>query len=229
MTEAALLLAQGYEALAELVRGLDDDASWAATGCTGWSARDLVLHCLGDAQRALVALHTPADGPADLDAVSYWRESPAAGVDGRTAAQAAADGRRWTRVAATMFRDWSPLQALHLETAAAVVRAAAEVEPDALLATQGHVLRADDLLSTLVVEVTLHHLDLLVGQPAGTPGPSSSGLREVRRVLDGLAGAPAGDAWTDERWALVATGRAEPTDAERAALGDLAARLPLLS
>ncbi|MGA5098627.1 maleylpyruvate isomerase N-terminal domain-containing protein [Streptomyces lavendulocolor] len=35
------------------VREIDDEASWAPTGCTGWAARDLVFHCLTDAQRAL--------------------------------------------------------------------------------------------------------------------------------------------------------------------------------
>ena len=47
---------------------------WAPTGCAGWVVRDLVHHLHADAVRALVALHSPADGPADCDDVRYWAD-----------------------------------------------------------------------------------------------------------------------------------------------------------
>ncbi|MCE0448167.1 hypothetical protein LT493_43985 [Streptomyces tricolor] len=49
-----------YEAASAVVARLGDEESWLPTGCTGWAVRDLVFHCLHDAQRGLVALHTPA-------------------------------------------------------------------------------------------------------------------------------------------------------------------------
>lgn len=214
------LLDDAYRALADVVRALDDDASWTPTGCTGWAARDLVFHCLADAQRALVALHTPSDREPDLDAVGYW----AAWTPGGTGA---ANGRRWARVSASMFAEWSQLRELHLETAAAVRRAAAAAEPSLVVSTQGHALRVDDLLSTLAVEATVHHLDLVAQLPAAGR-PTASGLREVRRVLDGLLGRPEPVGWDDVRYALVATGRAVLTPDERARLGADAGRLPLL-
>ncbi len=134
------------------------------TACTGWAARDLVFHCLGDAQRALVALHTPASGPADRDAVTYWRDwapDPAG----------AANGRRWSRVAASMFLCFRQLRALYLETAAAAVRAAAATDPKLRVATQGHVLTAADLTTTLAVEATIHHLDLVPHLPGAPARP----------------------------------------------------------
>ncbi|MGW0132267.1 maleylpyruvate isomerase N-terminal domain-containing protein [Streptomyces sp. NPDC003299] len=61
-------LRASYGAFAAVVETLDDDASWLPSGCTGWAVRDLVFHCAGDAQRALVALHTPVSAPPDRDA-----------------------------------------------------------------------------------------------------------------------------------------------------------------
>ncbi|MET8362404.1 maleylpyruvate isomerase N-terminal domain-containing protein [Micromonospora sp. NPDC005194] len=69
-------LAQAYDGITALVDGLDDARLQRATRCQGWLVADLLLHVLGDAQRALVALASPVDGPADVDDVSYWRGFP---------------------------------------------------------------------------------------------------------------------------------------------------------
>lgn len=92
--------------------------------------RDLVFHCTGDAQRALVALHTPAPGPPDRDALSYWRDWAPDPVG-------AANGRRWSRVSAGMFLDFRQLSDLCLETATATVRAAADTPAELRVRTQG--------------------------------------------------------------------------------------------
>ena len=73
-TGAALRVAYGD--LAGLAESLSERDSWCATGCPGWAVRDVVFHLLGDAQRALVSLLTPSDGPADRTAVTYWIDSP---------------------------------------------------------------------------------------------------------------------------------------------------------
>jgi hypothetical protein len=90
------------------------------------------------------------------------------------------------------------------------------------------VLRVDDLLSTLTVEATIHHLDLVTDLP-GAPGPTEAGLGEVRRVLDALLGLPTSPGWPTERYARVATGRATPTADETRDLGMAAARLPVFT
>jgi hypothetical protein len=212
------LLRTSYGAFAGVLRDVDEDASWQPTGCLGWTVRDLTYHCLGDAQRALVALHTPTDAEPDRDAVTYW-------ADWAPDTTGSANGRRHIRVQASMFLVWEQLRDLHAETVAAVGHAAGQVDLDRAVATQGHVLPARDLLSTLCVEATIHHLDLVAELP-DAPGPSAEGLREVRRVLDGLLGTPAPSTWPDDRYARVATGRVEPTAQERDVLGD---RVPVFS
>jgi uncharacterized protein (TIGR03083 family) len=220
-TQPAEVLRAAYEAFAAVVRPLGDEESWRPTGCAGWAVRDLVFHCAGDAQRALVALHTPAAGPPDRTSVTYWRDWAPNPVG-------AANGRRWNRVSASMFLDFLELRDLYLETAAATVSAGTDTRPELRVATQGHVLTAGDLMLTLAVEATVHHLDLVTDLPEA-PGPAPAGLDAVRVTLDGLLGRPVPLDWSDEHYARAATGRAPLTDPERLALGADAERFPLFS
>ncbi len=207
------VLDASYGALLPAVATLDDETGWGSTRCRAWTARDLVHHLLGDAQRALVALHTPASGEADVDAVTYWRnwQPEALGADA---------GRRHTRIMASAWSRMGPLAELYVETAHAVLVAARERPEAAVVSTQGHVITVGDLLSTLAVEATVHHLDL------GRGAPSQPGLGEARRVLDGLLGRP-GPVPDDTRYVLIATGREAPSDEEQALFGGDSKRLPL--
>lgn len=203
-------LASTYGPLADVVAGLDDGDAWTPTGCLGWVVRDLVVHLRADTVRALVAVHTPAGRAADCDAVRYW-------ADWGSDADADEEVRRWTRAESVPW-SWTGLRDRYVESAAAAARAFDAADPSAVVATQGHALTVADLTSTLVVEATLHHVDLVTSLDA--PGPPAEGLGEVRRVVQRLLGPGASvDAWSDERVALVGTGRADATDAERDDLG----------
>jgi Mycothiol maleylpyruvate isomerase N-terminal domain len=212
------LLRTAYTDLSDVAVSLDEAASWAPTGCAGWAARDLVFHLLGDAQRALVALGTPASDPADRDRVSYWTDAPGQqDPDSR--------GLRATR---TMASAWtlSGLVDAYAETTRAVVVLAGRAEAGALVSTQGHVLRVDDLLDTLVVEAGLHHLDLVL--ELDRPGPSATTLAAVRATLDARLGRASPAQWDDATWARLATGRARLDADQSALLGDDVDRLPLI-
>jgi uncharacterized protein (TIGR03083 family) len=206
------LLETSYSSLLDALDQLDSGRAWAPTRCPGWCVQDLVHHLCSDAERALVALHTPHPGPVDTDAVSYWRAwQPGGDADDK--------GRRDTRVMASVWT-FAPLAARYAATAHAVVAASNERSGREVISTQGRSMTVDALRSTLAVEATVHHLDL------GLPNPSGRGLAEVRRVLDGLIGraAPIKD---DVRYALVGTGREPLTADETALLGPDAERLPL--
>lgn len=214
------MLRIAYGDLCRFAEGLTETASWQPSGCTGWAVRDLLLHHLSDAQRALVALATvSADGSCDRDAVTYWTDSP-----GQSDPESR--GLRATRTIASAYR-LNALQSVYLETLQAVVGLSSHVAPSAVATTQGHTLRVEDLLATLVTEAALHHLDLVAHLTL--PGPSAGPLAVVRCTLDGLLGRPAPAEWDDSTWALIGTGRRPLNPRERAALGADADRLPLLS
>ncbi|WP_369258001.1 maleylpyruvate isomerase N-terminal domain-containing protein [Geodermatophilus amargosae] len=212
------LLLSAYGALSGLVGDLTPEEADRPSGCAGWAVLDLTQHLLDDARRGLVALATPAGGPASTDAVTYWRSwQPSPEEDDSTA---------WrTRVRASATGGMPGLAPLYAETAAAVCVAAGRADPGGLVATQGWVVGVGDLLSTLAVEAVVHHLDLVAH--LARPGPPADGLAEVRRVLEALLGSPLPDGWDDATAARRGTGREPLTDADRAALGEAAARFPL--
>lgn len=197
------------------VAHVDEKTGWRSTGCSGWTVRDLLVHLLGDAERALVALHTPADGPADVDAVSYWSNWQPGSAD-------ADAGIRGTRIMASAYSSVGSIVVSYTETANAVLVAGRGRSGSDLIATQGHNLTVDALFSSLAVEATIHHLDLGLGEP------SNAGLAQTRMVLDGLLGRqlPIEDT---VRYALIATGRVSLTAEEDALLGADRSRLPLFA
>jgi hypothetical protein len=213
---AALRIA--YSDIATITASLDEEDSWRPTRCTGWVVRDLLVHLLRDAQRALVAMATPAAGPPDRDFVTWW-----SGVG--LPEDPEFRERRGLRTIASTW-ELGDLARTFVETTRAVVTLAGRTPPDALVATQGHVLKSVDLVVTVAVKAAVHHLDLVVDLPR--PGPRPEPLALVRNTLDALLGEPAPQDWPDDRWALLGTGRVPPGGGERRALGQAAARLPLL-
>ncbi|MEV4540095.1 maleylpyruvate isomerase N-terminal domain-containing protein [Micromonospora echinaurantiaca] len=216
-------LAQAYDGITRVVADLDDADLQRPTRCHGWLVADLLLHVLGDAQRALVALASPADGPATVDDVSYWRGFPGEADD------SAARHAWWVRRSAAAFERPSGVVRLWCDTAPAAVRAAGRADPDGFVSTQGHVLRVPDLLATLTTEAVVHHLDLVLDLP-DAPRPGVLAVRVAVTTMDGLlsddAVRPAG--WSDEEFLLKATGRLPLTDRDRLELGEVAGWFPLL-
>jgi len=218
--DALDLLRSAYGELAALLQDLDDDEAVRPTGCAGWAVLDLAQHLVFDARRGLVATATPSDGPADCDAVRYWRDWSQSG------AQAADDLWR-TRVSASVAGGITSLAAAYAQTSAAALVSAARLGPGDLVRTQGRVLARDDLLSTLVVEAAVHSLDLV--RCLKRTGPSAGPLAEVRRVLQAVLGSDLPAGWDDTTAARRGTGREPLTAADRTALGELAGRFPLFS
>ncbi|RFU22835.1 maleylpyruvate isomerase N-terminal domain-containing protein [Geodermatophilus marinus] len=213
------LLRTAYGDLSRVFSALTPDEGWRPTGCAGWTPVDLGFHLLGDARRALVALNTPVEEPVDTDAVDYWTawRPPAPGDEEEL----------WsTRIAASVHGGLPGIAGRYAETTAAVLVAAGRVGAADRVRTQGRVLTVADLLSTLVVEAAVHHLDLVV-HLGERPGPSAAPLAEVRRVLAGLLGSPLPAGWDDVTAARRGTGREPLTGADGVALGPAAERFPL--
>jgi len=214
---------RAYSAVGEFTAGLSRADLLAFSRCRGWVVADVLFHVLCDAQRALVALASPAPGPPDRDFVSYWTAFAAEADDPTAAAW-------WVRRSAASFRDGTGVVALWQETAPAAVRAAGRANPDGYIATQGHVLAVTDFLATLVTEAVIHHLDMTAYLPTA-PMPDQHAVALATRTLDGLLGPGASrpDEWTAEEYLLKGTGRVPLSPRDRSALAEAAGRFPLLS
>ena len=211
------LLATALGGVAAVLESVTEEESRRPTGCRGWSVLDLGYHLVEDAHRALVDLNTPLSCPADTDAVGYWRPGRPSPHDG--------DDLWSARVAAGVQGGIVNIARRHAEAAAAVVVAAGRVRLDDVVRSQGAAMTVADDLSSMVVEAAIHHLDLV--RHLDRPGPADGPLGEVRRVLEGLFGGAFPDSWDDATVARRGTGREPLTDADRAALGELAGRIPL--
>jgi hypothetical protein len=214
-----------YGQLTVVADALTEASALRPSRCAGWAVTDVLYHQLADARRALVTFATPADREADTDSVSYWRPfAPAA--DDPAGSRERARYARHVRIVASAYPVDS-LASAWRETAAAALRAARAC-PHNVVATQGHALRTEDFISTLVFEAAVHYLDITVAFPAAEPADPTA-LALVRQVLEGLAGSPLPADWDDAACALKGTGRLPVSAADTALLGPLAGQLPLIA
>ena len=211
------LLTAAYTPLLAFADDVDEDLGWTPTELPGWTTRDLIFHLAGDAQRALVALATPAAGEPDTDEVTYW-------APWRPGSPQAQDGLRGTRIMASAWSSVRGPAELYAETARAVLVAAGRAEAADVVRTQGRTLTVAALLHTLAVEAAVHHLDLA---PVLPDPPAATVMVEVRRVLTGLLGAELPEEWDDVTAVRTGTGRRPLAPADRASLADKAELFPL--
>ncbi|TDD57220.1 maleylpyruvate isomerase [Nonomuraea terrae] len=214
------LFSRSWTALRTTVAELADEDFSQPSGCAGWLVRDLVCHLIIDAQDVLITLVTPAETEPTRDAVTYWEvaDTPPTGDDPLDALV--------VRLAAAY--EEPRLLRFHLDDVGSAAGRAAELaDPDLRVGTRGEVLTAGDYLSAYVVEWTLHHLDLVTHLPHAA-GPPAEGLARSRAMLEAIAGSAFPASFSDKDTLLVGTGRRAPTDVERAELGELAAKLPLV-
>jgi uncharacterized protein (TIGR03083 family) len=216
-----------YGNVTAAVRGLGDADLMRPSRCAGWTVGDVLYHELLDARRALRTFVSPSTETVEVTDISYWMPfSPRSGKPFALGGAAAAAHARHVRIAASayppgaLFWEWR-------ETSNAACRAARSC-PYPAVAAQGHALRTEDFIATLIVEAAVHLLDLSVELPAA-PAPDPNALALVHRVLDGLLGTNGSGPvfWDDKTYALKGTGRLRLTADERSALGRLADAFPL--
>jgi hypothetical protein len=208
-----------YAQISSLVSPLDAREFLRPTRADAWCVQDLLFHLLLDAQRALIAFATPTSHEPDVDGVSYWEAfRPDHGDRGVANA-------RFVRIAASAYAPPTWLTEQWAETSTAAVRAANRAASSSRVVTQHHVLTVADFVDTLIVEATVHYLDMTANL-AGPPVPSEA-LSLTRSVLDGLLGYVVRVDWTDTEYVLKGTGRLPLTPDDVGSLGASADRLPL--
>ncbi|MFF4345942.1 maleylpyruvate isomerase N-terminal domain-containing protein [Streptomyces sp. NPDC001530] len=213
------LFLRSWTALRTAVAELPDEDFAKPSGCTGWLVRDLVCHLIIDAQDVLITLVTPAETEPTRDAVTYWDIVEAPTGDDPLDALI-------VRLA-TAYEEPRLLK-FHLDDVGSAAGRAAELaDPAGRVGTRDQVLTAGDYLCAYVLEWTLHHLDLIAHLPDAAE-PPTEGLARSRELLEKIAGAAFPPSFCDKDALLIGTGRRAPAEAEKAELGELAAKLPLV-
>jgi hypothetical protein len=214
-------LQSGYRQVTGVVSRLSPRDFLRPTLTDDWCVSDVLFHLLLDAQRALVTFATPSAAVPDVDAVTYWcLRSDADSVDGAAHA-------RYVRLSAAAYRSPAGLVQQWTDTSEAALRAACAADLAGSVATQGHELTVADFVGTLVVEATIHYLDLTAHLPAAAPA-DPVGLIVVRHTMEALLQAPLPSSWSDLKCALVGSGRQFLEASDRQELGDAAGRFPLI-
>ncbi|RJQ85239.1 maleylpyruvate isomerase N-terminal domain-containing protein [Amycolatopsis panacis] len=216
------LFPRAWTALQEAVRSLEGGQWVAPSGCTGWLVQDLVAHLIIDAQDVLVTLAstTTTTAPATLTETSYWQPAGEApdGTDEESA---------FVRRSAAAYGTTAWLHHHFDDLAVAAVRAAAAADPAARVETRDEVMTVPSYLAMCVLETTLHHLDL-IAHLSGMDGPPAETLAASRAMVADIAGFAVAPSLDDRAALLVTTGRRAPSATETAALGEFAAKLPVV-
>jgi uncharacterized protein (TIGR03083 family) len=197
--------------LETVLTGLDSAAWDAPTRCTPWDAKALAAHITMTLARLIPMLDAPEPGAAAVDAAGYYRPdtrfSPAVNdVRIDTAVEAAGDGG--PAVADRFATTWL----------AAVERCAAEPAGRLVTTRHGDPMTLTDFLTTRVVEVAVHGIDLAdaIGRPRWTSPEATAVVIELL-LGPGHAAAPAELDMDLVDFIAKATGREAFTDAEQTA------------
>lgn len=200
---------------------LDEETFAAPTRLPAWNVAQLVAHVWRDLDRVRAGLAAPPPGPADTDAVTYWRS-----YDPRDRGPSIAEHA--VEIAAG-FDSGAELVADLRRVAAESTDAARGVPDERVVATWGPAIRLDELLATRVLELAIHGLDLAdaVGRE---PWLTASAAALTRAILVRLLGAepPAVQRMPDVAFFELASGRRPLGRRGRIAFGPYADRFPLL-
>jgi hypothetical protein len=164
--------------------------------CHGWTRLDLVAHVVAGWQEMLGGFVTLVDDQPTVDAASYWTAFAHLTSGADRVEVLMAQRRR----AAAYLRPRSLVEQLH--DVAEAVRSGSHTMRTEPCRWQGQVFAPGDFLAIWAVENVIHHLDLLVDDPA-----PSSGLALARATVEALVGGPLPVGWTDEQAVLIGSGR----------------------
>lgn len=214
------------ESLAVLMRVADqlsDDDLQAASYCRGWTVGDVLTHLHLGLQEMLLGIVAATDSDPDTDAVAYWRVDPPSNDDQPVHDDIAQI--RFTRLLASAYRRPTGLVGHMRPTAEGVMTSVGRMY-DGAVAFQQRVLTTGDFLATWVVEVTVHHLDLI--RELDLDLPPAQGLRISRDTVEALAGGLLPVQWADATAVLIGAGRVPPSAEQRVEAGEVVQRFPVL-
>ena len=216
--------------LVSLVGDLSADDWRRPTRCPGWTVAELVAHCEGMLIRLVGVNATEVGGEPEIDRVGYYRYDPEGPREGEDPAKTFSEIIRDRVIDEVGGRSGSELRASLAGAVTGAVEGLRQLPDDRVIKRSGHPrMTFGEFVASRNLEFGVHTMDIAhaVGREERVDPDSA---RVITGILDGLLGepAPAALGWDSTTYILTGTGRRSLTADERARLGPLADRFPLL-
>jgi uncharacterized protein (TIGR03083 family) len=223
-------LAGQLDMLLDLVGELSEQDFARPTRCPGWSVAELVAHCEGMLVRLVGENARPVEGPSVVDRVGYYAYDPEGPREGEDPTKTFSEVIRDRVIDEVAGRSGDQLR-VSLEGAfEAALRGVHEIPAERVIKRSGHpTMTFGEFVASRNLEFGVHTMDVshAVGRPQRVV-PATAGI--ITGILDGLLGTRLPDSlrWDATTYILSGTGRRPLERHERARLGQLATRFPLL-
>ena len=216
--------------LIALVGELSDEDFGRSTRCTGWSVAELVAHCEGMLVRLVGENARPVDGAPEIDRIGYYRYDPDGPREGEDAAKTFSEIIRDRVIDEVGGRSGGELRASLEGAVEGALRGVGDISAERVIKRSGHPrMTFGEFAASRNLEFGVHTMDIAhaVGRREQVH-PRAAPI--ITGILDGLLGRPLPDAlrWDATTHILTGTGRRDLEADERAELGPLAQRFPLL-
>jgi uncharacterized protein (TIGR03083 family) len=207
------------------------DAEWErSTRCPGWTVKELAAHCEGMLHRLVGANAEEVEGEPEIDRVGYYGYDPDGPREGEDANKTFSEVIQERVVDEVGDRSGEEIRSSLDEAIGAALKGVRKVPADRVIKRSGHPrMRFDEFVASRVLEFGVHTMDLGHATLRGERiHPDAAAI--VTEILDGRLGAelPKGLGWDTRTYILSGTGRRRLEPNERFALGELAAKFPLL-
>ena len=223
-------LAAQLDDLIALVRVLSEEDFDRGTRCPGWSLSELVAHCEGMLLRLIGENAQPVDGEADIDRVGYYRYDPDGPRDGEDPDKTFSEIIRDRVIDEAGGRSADQLRRSIEDAVEGALQGVRAIPAERVIKRSGHPrMTFGEFVATRNLEFGVHTMD--IAQAVGRPEQvRPAAAKIITGILDQLLGEPVPDSlrWDTASYILTGTGRRELEAGERAKLGDLAVKFPLL-
>jgi hypothetical protein len=172
----------------------------------------------------------PVAGDAEIDRVGYYRYDPDGPREGEDPTKTISEVIREQVIDEVAGRTGAQLRASLDGAVDVALQGVGEIPADRVIKRTGHPrMTFGEFVASRTLEFGAHTMDL--AHAVGGPERAEPGAAEIiTGILDELLGAPVPESvgWDATTYILTGTGRRSLTTEDRARLGDLADRFPLL-
>ena len=223
-------LAAQLDDLTALLRDLSEADFARPTRCPGWSVAELVAHCEGMLHRLVGENARPVDGEPEIDRVGYYRYDPDGPREGEDPDKTFSEVIRDRVIDEVGGRGGDELRASLEDAVSGALEGVRQIPADRVIKRSGHPrMTFGEFVASRNLEFGVHTMDIAhaVGRPERM---SPMAVTIITGILDGLLGEPVPESlhWDATTYILAGTGRRDLEAEERAQLGGLASKFPLL-